>query len=643
MMARTTQISKKVPLQEPTPECFKPLIERGIARDVWEERGYVPYFGRHHPRWNPALVLRELMRYQMTPEQRRAYVRWTDDARDKAHDSWQEHQRTSTSKRHGTRTTHWMNLKPDGGHGYGLIMHKYAFPSEPEVLPQLRPNDKVHMGVSGHVHSKMDELKLDEHLEKEKRLRRRYGDGPVADVDAWHWHHDVVKYLLPPNPRVKYFHDHATDRRFTGAFGRGWLELHMRNEHEDAFEHGTPVVGEHAHWRDDKTGNIANRYDIHPWALERIGTAEIVFLGIEGTPKADAILTWILAHDMPASVFNVPSVTLWKVPEMERVAKRYLLENEDGRTPLVVIVPDADWHGKVDVARAAFRHREALRALGVNACVAAPPLVKTARGYSVEHKGVDDFIAAGGDLPDLVVVDREAPESPVKQLALHADTKTGKITGSISGLATLLQTRKDARHVFDRLASLVEQGYLTVNRDLGLEQNELGQHSWVLDVDPNWLEIQSSWQRFFKQRGIAFEAVSPSWGDGRDRLPVFTIREDLRASERLVPLSEYTGLGGMTREDRVLRRVTELWVAAGTITPLWTLEQLDEALEYIAAADRVEVSTLGRIEGKRLRELRRELRARMLREDPRPATDQSLQAEYGVSESTIGRARAGEA
>src|SRR6266568_1612548 len=116
------------PIEETTPEYFQPLIERGIAREVWEARGYVPYFGRHHSRWNTARVLRELMRYHMTPRQRQAYMRWTDDARDKTYDSWQEEQYTSTSRRHGTKTTRWMNLKPDRGHGYGLIMHKYAFP-----------------------------------------------------------------------------------------------------------------------------------------------------------------------------------------------------------------------------------------------------------------------------------------------------------------------------------------------------------------------------------------------------------------------------------------------------------------------------------------------------------------------------------
>jgi hypothetical protein len=36
-----------------TSDPHQPLIDRGISEEVWEARGYIPYYGRNHPKHDP--------------------------------------------------------------------------------------------------------------------------------------------------------------------------------------------------------------------------------------------------------------------------------------------------------------------------------------------------------------------------------------------------------------------------------------------------------------------------------------------------------------------------------------------------------------------------------------------------------------
>jgi hypothetical protein len=138
----------------------------------------------------------------------------------------------------------------------------------------------------------------------------------------------------------------------------------------------------------------AQRVDIHPLAVDLFADAEVVFFVIEGCPKSDAVLTAILKSGMRAAVFSVPSVTLWRAPELRRFAEAHL------RSKLVVIVPDGDWRDNPRVVTQAMSCRTRLTSLRLQACIASPTL----------GKGVDDHLVAGGTLGDLAVIGRDFPD-----------------------------------------------------------------------------------------------------------------------------------------------------------------------------------------------------------------------------------------
>jgi len=87
--------------------------------------------------------------------------------------------------------------------------------------------------------------------------------------------------------------------------------------------------------RPDPNDNNAKRLDIHPWASILLNGAHEIFYGIEGCLKADSILSAILREQRMATVFSVPSVTLWDPEEMPEFAQRELIGKR------VIIVPDA--------------------------------------------------------------------------------------------------------------------------------------------------------------------------------------------------------------------------------------------------------------------------------------------------------------
>jgi hypothetical protein len=450
------------------PDPFEPLWKRGISREVAEGRGYVSYYGRQHPLHDPDRVRAELARYELTPGQQVTLMRFMNSARDE--------------------------LGRDG-FGDGLIMHKHPVPGAPPIAPQLRPREAVRTGgQTRHRHDRAFGDRADElarHLAKEHQ-----GEEDVAP-DEFHTHEDDGKYLLCPKAKRDFWHDHETDLAFEGPHGQAKLRAHLRADHR-----GKNVAGEHKHRRDASGQNVANRIDAHPWALDRLPTAERIYFALEGTPKADAILTRIIATGEPASVFNVPSVTLWKAPELKRFAKQSLVGSPLSQ-PLVVIVVDADHHENPRVVRQALLLRERLDRYGVRACIAAPPDDRDAGGELL-YKGVDDFLAKGGDLDELRVMDRKADFS----LALHA-SEDGTIRRSAVGLAPILLdgVRKDPERVRDVLQAYANAGLISIEGSLDLELDD--------------------------------------WSGGlvwRER-PTFIVRPDRRYKQRILRLGDYWSAG----------------------------------------------------------------------------------------------------
>jgi hypothetical protein len=254
-------------------------------------------------------------------------------------------------------------------------------------------------------------------------------DHKGVNDEGVHCHQALAKYLFPPAP--------------------------------------TKVVPWSSRRQKDKSVNYAKRIDVHPLALPLLETAKRVFFVIEGCIKADAVLS------AGEAVFSVPSVTLWNAPELRQFVAAYL----HGKT--IIIVPDSDWHENGAVLTQAMLARSFLRRMGVRAIVAAPP-----PDLDGKKQGVDDFLAAGGCLDDLLVINREVNpglrtfldahidqrkdgqgrnQEVLAQLTIHADTE-GQISKSIRSLARIgnLPHKRVAR----ALEALTECGAISVDKPL---------------------------------------------------------------------------------------------------------------------------------------------------------------------------------
>jgi hypothetical protein len=289
----------------------------------------------------------------------------------------------------------------------GYVMRRDLHPAaeaagfEP-ILAEIRPDEPVVTGWTIHDH---DEVYADWPKLRGRHIRKEHDGG---DVVGPHRHLETAKYLFPPGPKrvIRWKHDH--DVRFADdPEGRA---LHVAKRHPK----GEPV-GLHSHTRKvkDKSVFLAQRIACPtPVSLLKNPPRRRVFFPQEGCLKAASIL----GQDEP--VFSVPSVTLWRAPELEGVLRYHA-----GQT--IVIVPDADWRENWLVITQAMMCRAFAcdlsdrLGLGLTVVVAAPPLPEDAKRDPItgkpEENGVDDFIAAGiaagrtRILDDLEVVSRELP------------------------------------------------------------------------------------------------------------------------------------------------------------------------------------------------------------------------------------------
>jgi hypothetical protein len=262
-------------------------VKRAVSREVASERPYIPY-----DKNDTATVYADDRFTVIPPEQR------------------------------GPVYTKAVNLSS------GIIITKHPVPGEPPILPQLRPDERVLMreldrqGHSHDAHSWItrwgDENKtraiatkaLELHLASDKHDDAKPGEGPVDIGDGKHVHHwdGYAKYLLAPTPvvtRMGALRPH--DARTTNA--------HVQRRHD-----GTPTDAPHRHpyKAKDRRVSYEKRLDMHPRAARMLPSAERVFFSIEGSIKADALLS------KGECSFAVPSVTMWAAPELERFTRRHL-------------------------------------------------------------------------------------------------------------------------------------------------------------------------------------------------------------------------------------------------------------------------------------------------------------------------------
>ncbi|MDP9331105.1 MAG: DUF3854 domain-containing protein [Actinomycetota bacterium] len=269
-------------------------------------------------------------------------------------------------------------LKWLGGmsHGGGWAMLKTPISGEPPIRTQFRPDNPV---------------------------PKRERDGSITEA----------KYLFRRGPRERYSHLHPLKRHQwddprTGGtrmerheLWRERTDKHVKKKHPgiDADDGWMMPLHEHESPRKDPDVSLEKRLDMHPLSAELLPSAERVFFVIEGVLKADALLS------AGECAFDVPSVSMWRAPELERFAQARL----QGRP--VYVVPDGDWRRNEQVALQAFDCREALRGWGVRAQVAAPPLEDGHEEKDCKRrdctKGVDDFLGLGHEVEELIVTERE--------------------------------------------------------------------------------------------------------------------------------------------------------------------------------------------------------------------------------------------
>lgn len=133
-----------------------------------------------------------------------------------------------------------------------------------------------------------------------------------------------------------------------------------------------------------------------------------IYFAMEGSIKADALLTAAKKEDPTAAVVNVPSVTLWqqkgKGGDTEGEIKWFAENYGKGRQ--IILIPDADGVTNPNVMAQAKAMGSALRTFGAtDVTLAAPPLKKGTRkvvdhfnlpsGIDEGRKGVDDHLGAG--------------------------------------------------------------------------------------------------------------------------------------------------------------------------------------------------------------------------------------------------------
>lgn len=394
------------------------------------------------------------------------------------------------------------------GQSDGVVMVRHAPPlagrAERPIFAELRPLDAVRTGTrrhnftdkggklwDHHITGRADDGAFSKgwakHIDRHEKLDDHYGVNDPSD----HAHVTEAKYLFPPGKpaTTPCSLDHEDPGHLIDENGRGYHEgrpwtnhnhtampteklLHHlgRRDHPD----GDDTV--HTSPGKDPRANRAKRIDVHPWALERMAEAETVYFALEGCLKADSILTAIIREGRNASVFSVPSVTLWDCgADLHAFAQQYL------RGKLVICVPDSDWEdpekdGAV-IAQSLYARDQLEAWLGAGSVHIAAPTPHPVTG---KKRGIDDYLADGEKLPELVIIDRRPPAAldgwgsaarrsegrardtrMLRFLSLHADETTGEYHAPLDTMARRSGMNRES--VRQALISLQEAGAIAVD------------------------------------------------------------------------------------------------------------------------------------------------------------------------------------
>lgn len=388
------------------------------------------------------------------------------------------------------------------------------------------------------------------HIDSPKTEKERHNAHLGVNTDRIHVHVPKAKYIMPPTATEAVVwdvtHDHVEAemekrvlqrhlvRYHQGEdvegshhhphthehYGQGALKDHVRIHHGGNVDEYEPWEEHDVHESARKMWNAghAKRIDVHPSeeAERRLREHDVIFFGIEGTPKSDAMLS------VGAAVFSVLAVGMTECDELPAFCREYL----QGKT--VVVVPDGDWAMKGEVENLARLAQGRLLQLGAGKVhIAAPPTdLLTGEptychgcgvaGCSPEHpqdrKGVDDYLGHGGTLAELISIDREPPdrrdvEAFIRQHAPRQALRPGQSVGqapridgirrsadviikmacladsdgvlsvSLNAISKLLGC--NSQRVDERVKALVVAKALTIQGSLATRKNLFGQNEWV--------------------------------------------------------------------------------------------------------------------------------------------------------------------
>jgi hypothetical protein len=308
----------------------------------------------------------------------------------------------------------------------GVIINRRPIPGWPRIAPEIRPDKAVFGGRpkrhwhgdgeppgddkyyrlidpdsrSGKAHISRSRDKGDP--EKLAKPGTEYmGDHFGVNTERVHWHTRPGKYQFPMAPMVDEPYEHDHDEQYKppkrpakkDKYSNSMTPEEKRAHHVERKHGGVDEEGMHSHIRrvPDPRRGPARRIDVHPMAWGEIARQRVIFFGIEGCIKADAILS------AGGAVFSIPSVTLWETPALPFFIRKYL----QGKT--AIIVPDADWIENGRVITQARLCATYLNHRGVEAYIAAPPHDR----LDEDIKGVDDYLGKGdGTLGGLIVQTR---------------------------------------------------------------------------------------------------------------------------------------------------------------------------------------------------------------------------------------------
>lgn len=334
----------------------------------------------------------------------------------------------------------------------GLLLPRHpADPSE-KAFVQLRPLGELEQRKP-HAHTEME---TDVHDGKTRHLTRGGFRYTIRDTDT---SDSVERHVEDGHAEDGVAHEHAVNwtphlqkPEYKADHARAWADGRL-----DARD-------EHLHTRPQRFSyppgeGRASIVGIHPLArvtFERGGRR--LYIIMEGTAKADAVLTWLRAHgrDHEDTVIDIGSITLHRQADafdgiLDLVAK----------FSEVVIVTDADYaRGSVDEEKRARAARDVAREakkVARRIATVVPDVVIAAPPVALGLKGVDDFLAAGHGLDEL--------ETSREQVAEHLAWWAGR------RVVRLLKSHADDVAVMEYVAAVAddegvaEVGIRTIARD----------------------------------------------------------------------------------------------------------------------------------------------------------------------------------